>query len=176
MPYVDAPVLGTKQPAEQGRLVVLASGPESLRDRCAPVFDAVGQRTQWVAETAGAGSRVELVMSSWVLAVVGAVAEAVSLAQGLGIDPQLFFDTLEGGALDCPYVHLKGGAMLREEFPAAFPAAGAKKDSGLIVDAARACGVEPRVAAAVHALFERTVDLGHGDEDMAAAWYAASAR
>ena len=48
--FVDAPVLGTKQPAEQGALIVLASGPEGARDALAPVFDAVGSRTLWLGE------------------------------------------------------------------------------------------------------------------------------
>ena len=45
---LDAPVLGTKAPAENGKLVVLASGPEALREKVAPAFDAMGTRTQWV--------------------------------------------------------------------------------------------------------------------------------
>ena len=48
--FVDAPVLGTKQPAEQGALVVLASGPEELAARLAPILDAVGKRTMWIGE------------------------------------------------------------------------------------------------------------------------------
>ncbi len=54
IPFVDAPVLGTRQPAEQGKLVVLASGPATLRARLNPIFDAIGQKTLWVGE-AGAG-------------------------------------------------------------------------------------------------------------------------
>lgn len=63
--FVDAPVLGTKEPAEQAQLLVLASGPEDddLRGRCQPLFDAVGQKTLWVGE-AGAGSRPELVLEA----------------------------------------------------------------------------------------------------------------
>jgi 3-hydroxyisobutyrate dehydrogenase len=54
--FLDAPVLGTKAPAEQGNLVVLASGPEALRDRVQGLFDVVGARTMWVGE-AGAATR-----------------------------------------------------------------------------------------------------------------------
>ena len=65
-PFVDAPVLGTKAPAEQGKLIVLASGPEDQRERLAPVFDAVGAKTLWLGE-AGAGSRLKLVLNTWLL-------------------------------------------------------------------------------------------------------------
>ena len=83
--FVDAPVLGTRQPAEERKLVVLASGPAALRGRVQPVLDAVGRKTMWVGET-GAGTRLKLVTNSWVLAVVEAGAETIALAEGLGLD------------------------------------------------------------------------------------------
>jgi 3-hydroxyisobutyrate dehydrogenase len=99
--FVDAPVLGTREPAEQGQLVVLASGPEEARPRVQPVFDAIGHRTIHVGQ-AGAGTRLKLVANSWVLAVVQTGAETVALAEGLGVDPALFFQAIEGGPLDLP--------------------------------------------------------------------------
>ena len=66
---IDAPVLGTKQPAEEGKLVVLASGPEAARERVQPIFDALGQKTIWVGET-GAGTRLKMVANSWVLDIL----------------------------------------------------------------------------------------------------------
>ncbi|HET7271688.1 MAG TPA: NAD(P)-dependent oxidoreductase, partial [Rubrobacter sp.] len=64
--YVDAPVLGTRQPAEQGQLVVLASGPEVVRERSEQVFDAVGSKIVWLGE-AGGGSRLKLVVNNWIV-------------------------------------------------------------------------------------------------------------
>jgi 3-hydroxyisobutyrate dehydrogenase len=125
----------------------------------------------WVGPV-GAGTRLKLVMNSWVLAITAGVAEALALAEGLGLDPQLFLSTLSGAQMDTPYAHLKGEAILKRDFTASFPAAGAAKDSGLIVAAADASGVEADVAKAVRAKFERTVDEGHGDDDMAAAYLA----
>lgn len=171
VPFVDAPVLGTRKPAEDAALTVLASGPAELEARCRPVFDAVGSRVRWLG-AAGSGSRLKLVVNSWVLAVVGATAEAVALAEGLGLDPREFLGTLEGTQLDCAYVHLKAGAMLDRSFPASFPVAGARKDAALIVEAARSCGVSADVAAAVLAKMARAGEQGHGDEDMAAAYLA----
>jgi 3-hydroxyisobutyrate dehydrogenase len=86
--FVDAPVLGTRQPADERKLVVLESGPEEARPRVQPVFDAIGHRTIRVGE-AGAGSRLKLVINSWVVAVVAAGAETIALAEGLGLDPYL---------------------------------------------------------------------------------------
>ena len=66
-----------------------------MQDRCAPLFDAVGSRTLWVGE-AGAGSRLKLVANAWVLSVLEGIAESVTLAQALGLDPRLFLQAIEG--------------------------------------------------------------------------------
>src|SRR5689334_16861511 len=134
--YVDAPVLGTKKPAEDGALVVLASGPEEARERVDPVLEAIGSKTLWVGE-AGAGSRLKLAANAWVFTVVEGVAESLALTRDLGLDPALFLQAVEGGALDAPYVQLKGKAMLEESFEPAFGLAGALKDTELILEAAR---------------------------------------
>jgi 3-hydroxyisobutyrate dehydrogenase len=170
--FVDAPVLGTRQPAEQGELTVLAGGPEDVRDAVAPVLDAIGSRTVWVGERPGDGHRLKLAANSWMLSVVGATAQAVGLARGLGIDPQLFLQAVAGGPLDCPYVQLKGKAMVAEEFPPAFPLAGAVKDTELIAAAQRAAGTDDALMEVLRAWFARAADAGHGDEDLAAVWYA----
>jgi 3-hydroxyisobutyrate dehydrogenase len=169
---VDAPVLGSKQPAESGELVVIASGPEQVRARAAEVFDVVGKVTRWVGDAPGAASALKMVVNSWVLALTDAVAEAVALARGLGLDPQLFLDTIAGGGTDSPYAHLKGEAMLAGEFPPAFGLTNALKDAGLVVEAAQRAGVRLGVAPAVRGDFARAAELGHGEEDMGAVYYA----
>jgi 3-hydroxyisobutyrate dehydrogenase len=163
---VDAPVLGTKQPAEQGQLVVLASGPSAVQERVRPVFDAVGQRTIWVGET-GAGTRLKLVTNSWILAVVEGSAEAVALAEGLGLDPALLFDALEGGPLDLPYLRIKGQAMADRRVEPSFRLALAAKDASLVEEAASRHGLDLPLVEAVRRRFEEGVPE-HGDEDMSA--------
>ena len=167
--YVDAPVLGTKGPAEQGTLVVLASGPDDARDRCAPLFAAIGSRTVWVG-AAGQASRLKLVANAWVLTAVEGIAECLTLAGGLGLDPALFLEAVRGGAMDAPYVGLKGRAMLAGEFDPAFALSGAAKDAGLIVAAARAAGADVAVIEQVRAHLDRAVDAGHGDLDIGATY------
>ena len=167
--YVDAPILGTKGPAEAGEVTVLASGPDHLRDRCQPVFDAIGSRTFWLGD-AGRGTRLKLVMNSWVLSLVTSTAEAMALADGLGLDPKRFLDTIAGGPLDNAYAHLKGNAMIRREFPPAFPVWGGAKDAGLILEAAEIAGVDLAVTEAVRRQMQATADAGHAEEDIAAVW------
>jgi 3-hydroxyisobutyrate dehydrogenase len=167
--YVDAPVLGTKGPAEAGQLTVLASGPDDAREIVDPVLDAIGARTLWLG-AAGQGSRLKLVANSWVLTVVEGVAESLALAKALGLDPQSFLDVVKGGAMDAPYVQLKGAAMLSGELDAQFPLWGAAKDARLIQEAGRAAGVDLAVIEAARRHFERAMADGHGDLDMAATY------
>ncbi len=170
--FVDAPVLGTRQPAEEGKLVVLASGSDDALDRCEPVFEAIGQQTRRLGPVPN-GSKLKMVTNLWLLAVTEGAAEAIALAEGLGLDPREFLATMEGSQIDTPYLHLKGEAMLERRLEPSFKMELAAKDASLVLEAADRAGVEARVARAVEAAFERGIELGHGDEDMAAVYFAA---
>ena len=170
--FVDAPVLGTRQPAEQAKLVVLASGPDHALDRCEPVFEAIGQQTRSLGPVPN-GSKLKMVTNLWLLAVTEGAAEAIALAEGLGLDPRDFLDTMEGSQIDSPYLHLKGEAMLDRKLEPSFRLEHAAKDSALVLEAVDRAGIDARVARAVREAFERSLELGHGDEDMAAVYFAA---
>ena len=163
---VDCPVLGTKQPAEQGKLVLLASGPAEARERLEPVLEALGSKTLWLGE-AGAGSRLKLACNAWLFMVTAGTAQSIALARGLGVDPQDFLAAIEGGPLDAPYAHLKAGLMLEEDFPVSFGLTGAAKDARLIRAALQQSGVSDRLTAAVletmDAAAERLPDPGSVD-------------
>ncbi|MGQ4385265.1 NAD(P)-dependent oxidoreductase [Streptomyces sp. SAS_270] len=173
--FFDAPVLGTRQPAEAGQLVVLAAGPSRDRDAVTPVFDAVGARTVWTGEDGAQGSatRLKLVANSWVLTVTHGAAEALALAEGLGVDPQGFFDIIDGGPLDMGYLRAKAGLILDGRLtPPSFAVTTAEKDARLIVEAGERHGVRLDVAAAGAERFRRAAAQGHGGEDMAASYFA----
>ncbi len=171
--YVDAPVLGTKQPAEQGQLIVLASGPEEVRERSEQVFDALGSKTVWLDE-AGEGSRLKLVVNNWIVGLLGVLAETVAFAEATGVDPAKFLETIEGGPLGLPYAQLKGSMMIEENFPTSFSANLARKDAALVLDSARDHDLHLRIAEAVTTLFDEAIQAGHGEDDMAAVYRAAS--
>jgi 3-hydroxyisobutyrate dehydrogenase len=164
---VDAPVVGTKGPAEQGALVVLASGPDEARAICTPVLDAIGQRTLWLGP-AGAGSRLKLAANAWVITVVEGIAESLALARELGVDPRLFLEAVRGGAMDAPYVQLKGTAMLEGDFAPSFSLDGASKDAGLVVEAATYVGLSPGLAGIARERLAEAVAKGYGGEDLSA--------
>jgi 3-hydroxyisobutyrate dehydrogenase len=171
---VDAPVLGTRQPAEDAKLVVLASGPRNTKDRVQPLFDKLSLRTLWLGD-AGDGTRCKIVVNNWIVGVVGVLAETISLAEGLRVDPQSFFDAVEGGGLDLPYARLKGAMMRKRSFDdASFRLALARKDADLVLAAAENAGVELSIAEAVAGLMRHAEQDGHGDEDMAATYWASA--
>jgi 3-hydroxyisobutyrate dehydrogenase len=145
---VDSPVLGTKQPAEQGKLTALASGTDDARDRVAPVLDAIAARTLWVGP-AGAGSRLKMACNAWLFMITAGAAQSIALARGLGLDPAHFLAAIEGGPMDTPYAHVKGANMIKGEYPLSFGLTGAAKDARLIRAALTAAGLSDRLDAAV---------------------------
>lgn len=169
---LDAPVLGTKEPAQAGALVVLGSGDESARERAQPVFDAVGSKTIWVG-AAGAGTRLKLVANSWVLTVVEGTAETIALAEGLGVDPSLFLDAIAGGALDLPYLRLKGTAIIQRDFEPSFTLRLAAKDARLVAESAAAADLQLPVFEAIAKRMTEGVDA-HGEKDMSATYLTAA--
>jgi 3-hydroxyisobutyrate dehydrogenase len=170
--FVDAPVLGTREPAESAKLVILASGPADARQRCESLFDALGSRTLWLGE-AGEGTRCKVVVNCWIVGVVAVVAETISLAEVLGVDPRRFFEAVEGGPLDLPYARMKGGQMIERSFDdPSFRLSLSRKDAQLILAASADAGLELPVMDAITKRLLRAEQDGHGDEDMAATYWA----
>lgn len=168
--FVDAPVLGTKQPAEEGELAILASGPEEARERLAPLFAAIGSKTLQLGE-AGAGTRLKLVTNTWLVAAVEGAAEAIRLAEGIGVDPRDFLEAVAGGALDMPYLRLKGEAMIARDFTPTFKLALAAKDARLAARAAHRHDLDLALLTAVAERMSRAAER-HGDEDVSATFLA----
>jgi 3-hydroxyisobutyrate dehydrogenase len=163
---VDSPVAGTKQPAEEGKLIVLASGPESTHDSLAPILEAVGQRIVWLGE-AGAGTRMKLVINSWLVSILEGLAETIAFAEGIGVDPREFLETISGGPMDLPYAQLKGNAMIERRFDPAFKLSLAAKDAGLILEATERHDLELPLLETIKARLDEAAGE-HGEEDMAA--------
>ncbi|MFI5757024.1 NAD(P)-dependent oxidoreductase [Streptomyces sp. NPDC051569] len=172
--FVDAPVLGTKAPAESGQLLVLAAGPEEAREPLTSVLDAIGRRTIWLDENGAtaAATRLKLVCNTWVLALTHGTGETLALAKGLGVDPQSFLDAMSGGAMDCDYLRAKATAILNDDYTPNFAVTTAAKDARLIVEAGAAEGVRMDLTEAGAERFRRAEAQGHGDEDMAATYFA----
>ncbi len=164
--FVDAPVSGSKGPAEQGQLLILASGPEAAEAVTRPVFSAIGRKTVWLGE-AGQGSLMKLVVNAYMSILIEGVAEAMELAARLGVDPAMLSETIQGGPLDAPIADAKLHKMERGDYAPEFPLEWALKDVDLAITAAD--GAKLPLLAALSAQWRSTVDAGHGREDVSAA-------
>ena len=173
--FIDAPVLGTKGPAEAGELVVIASGAggdDAARAAAREVFDAVGKRTVWAGE-AGAATRLKLVANAWILALVEAIGETFALAEGLGVEHEAFLDVVAGGAMDLPYLQMKGKAIMARDFEPAFRLVLAAKDAGLVAAAAKDAGLDLPLIDTVRDRMREGIEE-HGDKDMSATYLTSS--
>ncbi len=173
--FVDAPVLGTRLPAEQGELTVLASGPETARERCEPVFDAIGSRTIWLGQ-AGAGTRLKLVVNTWLNGILAALASTIALARALDVDPEQFLSTIEGSPLGTAYARMKGDLMIAGDYPTSFTVTLAAKDVRLALEAAAEHGADLPVLRVIADLYRDAIDRGLGGADMAAIYEATRPR
>jgi 3-hydroxyisobutyrate dehydrogenase len=166
---LDAPVLGTKQPAETGNLTVLVSGPAAARERAEPALDAVGARTLVVGDEVGAASALKLVCNSWVVSINAATAQALGFAEALGLDPRMFLEGIKGGASDSAYAQVKGAIMVDRSWDdPSFALDSVRKDVGLMVDSAEAAGFPDDLLTTLVAIYDRAAERGHGGADMAA--------
>lgn len=170
VPLVEAMMLGTKKPAETGKLVMLAAGDPELLARVQPVLDTMGAKTITAGDTVGQGTALKLAANAWIASVTAATAQSLALTSALGLDPQLFLDAIEGGQADTPYAHLKGASMIAGEYPAQFALDGLRKDVSLMREAATAAdaGFDTSLLEALAGLYGTASDRGHGGDDIAA--------
>jgi 3-hydroxyisobutyrate dehydrogenase len=160
---LDAPVSGSKDPAERGQLTIFASGPSRARARVARLFDALGQRTIWVGE-AGAGTRLKLVNNTWLAFATEAVAASVALAHRLGLDTNTVVDALAGGPLVSAWQAAKLQRIADGEFSAQFALSLALKDVRLALQAAS--GDRLAALACLADEWQQAVDQGLGEHDL----------
>ena len=132
---VDAPVSGSKGPAEQGELLIFASGPDDARARVTPLFDALGRQTLWVGPV-GTGTRVKVINNTWLAFGAEAVDASVALAHRLGVDTGTMVAALEAGPLVSPWQSAKLARVVNGDFSPQFALRLALKDVRLALDAA----------------------------------------
>ncbi|MEK6312364.1 MAG: NAD(P)-dependent oxidoreductase [Curtobacterium sp.] len=165
---VEAMMLGTKAPLEQGKLTLLAAGPADVLDGLTSVFDAIAVKTVRAGDQVGQGTALKLAANAWIASITAATGQSLAIARSLGLDPALFLEAIDGSASDSPYAHTKGESMIRGEFPAQFALDGLRKDIGLITDAARDAGVSTVLLDALGQVYADASAAGHGGDDIAA--------
>ncbi|SDP11820.1 3-hydroxyisobutyrate dehydrogenase [Klenkia soli] len=166
--FLDAPVLGTKAPAEQGKLTALLAGADADVEAIQPVLDAISVKQVRVGAPPQA-SALKIAANAWIATLTAGIGQSLTIAERLGVDPADLLSAVEGSAVDTPYLQMKGKAVIGRDFTPSFEVTGLLKDVRL---AAETPGVDPTLLDALASLYASAADAGHGDEDIAAVWHA----
>ncbi len=135
--FVDAPVSGSREPAEKGQLLILGSGPHAAAPLLESVFGALGRATLWLGP-AGAGSAMKLVLNTWLAFQTEGAAEAAALAERLGVPDSALLGAFRDNPLASPYAIGKLTRMLAQDYHADFALDWALKDLDLVAKEASA--------------------------------------
>jgi len=169
--FLEAPVSGSRKPAEDGTLIILAGGNRSLYDEAMPALTKMGRKILYLGET-GNGANMKLVVNMVMGGMMAAFCEGLALGDKAGLALADIIDVLGSGALANPMFSLKGGLILQGEFPVAFPLRHMQKDLRLAVALGDQLDQPLYSAAAANEGFKRAKEMGLGDEDFAALYKA----
>jgi len=162
--FFDAPVSGTKAPAEQAQIVVLASGDREAGAAIEPVFAAISKATKWLGE-AGRASKMKLVVNAWLIAMMEGIAESTQLAEELGFTTDDLWNVLEGGPLAAPYIKGKMEMFKSGDYTPQMQLTWALKDINLAIEAGKR--LELPVMKRISQTWQGAVDNGYGEQDLA---------
>ncbi len=173
--YVEAPVSGSRVPAEQGRLVAMLAGDASAVAAVRPLLAPMCRETFDCGAVPGA-LLMKLSVNLFLITQVTGLAEAFHFADRHGLDRRRFLDVLDAGPMASAVSRMKAPKLLARDFAVQAAAADVLKNNRLIARAARKAGLASPLLDVCHALFDETVAGGHGGEDMVAVLRALETR
>lgn len=169
--FLEAPVSGSRKPAEEGALIILAAGDRSLYDEALPGLERMGKKILHLGEV-GNGARMKLVVNMVMGGMMTAFCEGLALGEKAGLHQTDILEVIDAGAMANPMFRLKGGQIGQGNYTAAFPLKHMQKDMRLAVALGDGVGQPLFSAAAANELFKRAREMGFGDEDFAAVFKA----
>jgi 3-hydroxyisobutyrate dehydrogenase-like beta-hydroxyacid dehydrogenase len=165
--FLEAPVSGSRQPAEQGALIILAAGDPSLYQDAAPALDLLGKKRLYLGEV-GRGAQMKLIVNQVMGGMMTAFCEGLTVAGAAGLQPADLLEVLDAGALANPMFRGKGPRMLAGDFAVAFPLKHMGKDLRLARALAVGMGACLPALAAADDSFARALAAGDGELDFSA--------
>ena len=163
--YVEAPVSGSRKPAEMAALVVLAAGDDDDIDRLQPLFSAISKATVRCGAPPNA-MRMKLANNLLLIALMEAFAEAFNFARGLGLDVEQFINLVLNGQMANDLFRAKAPKLLARDFTPQAPLKHVAKDITLICDEAQRIGINTPIALTNKTLFVQAVEKGFGEDDV----------
>lgn len=165
--FVEAPVSGSKKPAADGTLVIIAAGDQALFEECKGAFDAMGKLTVYVGDV-GNAAKMKLVVNMIMGGMMTAFCEGLALTDKAGISPKDLLHILEHGAIASPMLRVKGPLILDQQFAPAFPLKHMQKDMRLALALGDEVEQPLPTAAAANQLFIKARNLDGNDLDFSA--------
>ena len=167
--FLEAPVSGTKKPAEDGTLIILAAGDQSLYEEAKSAFDVMGKMSPYLGDV-GQGANMKLVVNMMMGGMLSIFSEGMSLGQKAGLDGQQILDIVDAGAMANPMFKGKGAMLLNEDYTTSFPLKHMQKDMRLAVALGDQLDQPLPTAAIANEAFKQAMKAGFADEDIAAVY------
>ncbi len=165
--FVDAPVSGTKKPAEEGTLLILAGGDQEKVREVTPILEAMGKKVIYCGE-AGQGSMMKMTINLLLGLMMAGFSEAVHYGLAGGLSLEAVLDVVLSGPLSCGLYQMKSQMLRDNDFPAQFPLKHMAKDAKFIIDTAYETGAPALLGLLLLPLYRLGVSRGLGDQDFAA--------
>jgi len=165
--FLEAPVSGTKKPAEDGTLIILAAGDKSAYDDALPAFEIMGKMSPYLGEV-GQGAKMKLVVNMIMGGMLSIFSEGMSLGQKANLDGKQILDIIEAGAMANPMFKVKGPMLLDEDYSTSFPLKHMQKDMRLAVELGDKLNLTLPTAATANEAYKQARKMGAADQDIAA--------
>lgn len=173
--FLEAPVSGSKKPAEDGQLIFLTAGDRSLFDTVAPLLDIMGKSRFFLGDV-GNGAAMKLVVNMIMGSMMASFSEGLLLSEKVGLDPKVLVEVVSQGAISAPMFSMKGPSMVQSLYPTAFPLKHQQKDLRLALGLAESVSQPTPIAAAANELYKVAKSRGLNDEDFSAVIEALKAK
>lgn len=165
--FLEAPVSGSKKPAEDGKLIFLTAGDKSLYEMATPFLDLMGKSRFYLGEV-GNGAAMKLVVNMIMGSMMASFSEGLLLSEKVGLDPSVLVEVISQGAISAPMYSMKGPSMVKSLYPTAFPLKHQQKDLRLALGLAESVSQPTPIAAATNELYKIAKSRGLSDDDFSA--------
>jgi len=169
--FLEAPVSGSKKPAEDGTLIILSAGDRSLYEEAMPGFEKMGKKVLYLGEV-GNGANMKLVVNMVMGGMMSIFCEGLALGEKAGLDRSDIMEVIDAGAMANPMFRMKGNLIDKGDFTVAFPLKHMQKDLRLAVDLGDRFKQPLYSAAIANEVFKKARELGFGEEDFSALFKA----
>ncbi|SDZ31709.1 3-hydroxyisobutyrate dehydrogenase [Micromonospora pattaloongensis] len=173
--YVEAPVSGSRKPAEAGQLVAMVAGEPAATETVRPLLRPMCHETIICGPVPNA-LLMKLAVNLFLITMVTGLAEAVHFADRHGLDMGQFLTVLDAGPMASSVSRVKAVKLVDRDFDVQASIANVLENNRLVAEAARAAGLASPLLDVCHALYGDTLSLGHGEADMVAVLRAIEAR